>query len=638
MPDAPHHGRFADKLSAPPRTIPHLAPRPVPIRLVATVALTTLVVVAACGVIIHWTGRRAVYEQQVRDLHHIAVLVRESTPRDGSPLAEPDRAKLRDLARVLGVRVTLIDGAGRVLLDSDASAKLMDNHNGRPEVVRARAVGGGDVARRSDTLDRWSVYVARLLDPARRDGTVVRVGQWRHPAPLMGTSLLAVAAAAAVSGIGAGLVLWLLLRDQWVVPVRALRESTRKMAAGDWAGRATPAGAEDVRHLAAELNELAAVAREQASELRHQRADVRSLADTIPDAVLVSDPDDRITLLNAPAAALLDVRPEKVIGQKLANVVGDEALLELIDGVRRTREGNGAAAPGTADESREVRVVRDGRHLTLQAHAERTAGGGALVVLRDVSTLSGTVQMKADFVANASHELRTPIAAIKIAFETLRECYDDDPAQADRCLRIIDGHMTRLEEMLRDLLDLSRVESAEMKPYVRELSSGDLFASLRATMFPLARQKGVELHFDDEVGGAESVQFLGDERLLNLVLKNLVENSIKFTPPKGVVTVSVLQRSGEEVAVTVSDTGAGIPPEHLDRVFERFYQVDPARSGSAGRGTGLGLAIVKHAVHAMGGTVQLRSTLGRGTVVTFTIPQGAFARTDEAQPSPLPSP
>jgi two-component system phosphate regulon sensor histidine kinase PhoR len=309
-------------------------------------------------------------------------------------------------------------------------------------------------------------------------------------------------------------------------------------------------------------------------------------------------------------------------------VVGDEALLDLIESVRQ-------GAPRREDAPRQVRLVRDGQHLTLQAHAERTAAGGALLVLRDVSTLSETVQMKADFVANASHELRTPIAAIKIAYETLREVYGEDPDQTERCLKIIDGHMTRLEEMLRDLLDLSRVESAELKPFVRELTSTDLFASLKAALGPLARQKLVELAFDDDDDDDDDgpVTFFGDERLLNLVTKNLVENSIKFTPPGGSVTVTVTTKEDPRAAaITVSDTGVGIPPEHLDRVFERFYQVDPARSGSAGRGTGLGLAIVKHAVHAMGGTVQLRSAVGRGTVVTFTIPQRQPSPVAETQP------
>ena len=603
-----------------------MSPRPFPLRLVLVVGLTMLVVAGACGGVIHWTGRHAVYLQQVQNLDQIAALIRRElgSGADATP-PQARRDELRRIAEALGVRVTLIAGDGAILFDSDASAGLMDNHNGRPEVVQARATRGrGQVARRSETIEQWSVYVARLLDPDQPAGVVVRVSQWRHPAPLRGASLLAVMGAAGVSGLGAGLVLWLLLRNQWVVPVRTLGQAVRQMAAGDWGRRAASDGSDEVRALAAALNEMAQAGQRQSAELHHQRADVRSLADTIPDAVLVTDADARVTLLNRPAAELLGVTARQAMGQGLVNVVGDEALIELVESVRRVPA---AAAPGAREQDvpREVRLYRDGRHLTFHAHAEPTAGGGVLLVLRDVSTLSETVQMKADFVANASHELRTPISAIKVAFETLREVYAEDPEQAERCLRIIDGHMTRLEEMLRDLLDLSRVESAAMKPYVRELSSADVLSVVGSTMHPLARQKGVELCFED----AGPVRFAGDERLLNLVLKNLVENSVKFTPAGGRVTVGVARRDGA-VEIVVTDTGVGIPPEHLDRVFERFYQVDPARSGSAGRGTGLGLAIVKHAVHAMGGTVEIRSAVGRGTAVSFTVPQHGGGDAPEA--------
>src|SRR4051794_19504286 len=154
--------------------------RPVPLRLVLTVAFTTLVVVAVCGAAIHWAGRRAVYVQQVNDLDHVAQLVRSLTPQaPAAAMADADRARIKDLANVLGVRVTLIGGAGDVLFDSDATANLMDNHNGRPEVIAARRAGEGDIARRSHTLDEWSVYVARLLDPADPNGAVIRVAQWR---------------------------------------------------------------------------------------------------------------------------------------------------------------------------------------------------------------------------------------------------------------------------------------------------------------------------------------------------------------------------------------------------------------------------------------------------------------------------
>ena len=276
-------------------------------------------------------------------------------------------------------------------------------------------------------------------------------------------------------------------------------------------------------------------------------------------------------------------------------------------------------------------------------------------MLRDVSALTAAVQMKTDFVANASHELRTPIAAIKIAFETLREVYDDDAQQSERCMQIIEGHLGRLEEMLRDLLDLSKVERENLDLNVRPLKTADVFTHLRSSLGPMARQKGVELYLGEGgPGGPQAEGILADEVLLNLVLKNLVENSIKFTPPGGSVRVtftlfpggrggSVGEAGGTgdgqspAVLLTISDTGIGIPPEHLDRVFERFYQVDPARSGSAGRGTGLGLAIVKHAVAALGGTLQIQSTVGAGTNVSCTLPQSKTGKPGSLAPGDGPN-
>ncbi|HEX8914464.1 MAG TPA: ATP-binding protein, partial [Humisphaera sp.] len=301
------------------------------------------------------------------------------------------------------------------------------------------------------------------------------------------------------------------------------------------------------------------------------------------------------------------------------------------------------ADPGPPPLTREIRLNRDGQWLTFQAVAKRTAGGGVLLVLRDVTALASAVQMKTDFVANASHELRTPIAAIKIAFETLREVYGDDAHQSDRCMQVIEGHLKRLEEMLRDLLDLSRVENPNLKPHVRTLKTADVLAHVRSSLGPMARQKLVELRLGEGLApdagpSAESpAEFLGDERLLNLILKNLIENSVKFTPAGGTVSVTFTRAAGDAgggdggvpppVTLTVADTGIGIPPEHMDRVFERFYQVDAARSGSAGRGTGLGLAIVKHAINALGGQVELESEVGHGTTVRCVLPQ--------AQPEPV---
>jgi two-component system phosphate regulon sensor histidine kinase PhoR len=392
-------------------------------------------------------------------------------------------------------------------------------------------------------------------------------------------------------------------------------------------------GADDVQFLADKMNLLASHAQNQLDEIGKQRRDLRGLVDTLPDPILVTDGNGRVLLINQPAAELLELTPSQVIGKKTVSVVSDEVLLQLIDAAspKKSEDVDGSAAVSTtARVQREVRLMRGAQRLTYGAVATPTAVGGVLLLLRDVSAMANTVQMKTDFVANASHELRTPIAAIKIALETLRDVFGDDRNQSERCISIIDGHVKRLEEMLGDLLDLSRLESPDAEPKMADVKPWDLFAVVRSTMGPSARQKGVELRFDDATDTPAS--FHSDERLLHLVLKNLVENSVKFTPTGGSITVSVRPENGNghaAVRLSVIDTGIGIPPEHRDRVFERFYQVDPARSGTAGRGTGLGLAIVKHAVAALGGTVKLESAVGKGTTVACVLPQEAVAAAGE---------
>jgi two-component system phosphate regulon sensor histidine kinase PhoR len=602
-----------------------MTPRPFLIRLILPFALAMALIVAVCGTVIYWGGERTARLQQIEDLDRLAAFVHHTLPAGGEVTAE-DRSRLSDSARVLGTRITLIDGAGKVLLDTEVPSETMENHNDRPEVVEARRAVTGRGVRFSNTLGERAVYVARLVDPGRPDGLVLRLSYPQHVWARIGTSAWAVVAGAVLSALLVTTLLWLLLQRQWITPVRRLAAAAEKMAAGEWGQRVTPEGADDVQFFSAKLNLVASQAERSLADLRCQRADLRALVDTLPDPILVIDEHRRVTLMNRPAAALLEIEPERALGQMVVSVVSDEDVLSLLEAALEGQV-DGKDAPSV---QREMRLTRRGQRLTYHAVAIRTTGGGAVVVMRDVSALAGTLQMKTDFVANASHELRTPIAAIKIAFETLREVYADDPEQAERCVRILDGHMKRLEDMLRDLMDLSRVETAELKPQVTEVKAADVFAVVRASLGALARDKGVELRFrqDDEV------TLLTDERLLNLVLKNLVENSVKFTPGGSAVTVELSRREpggGEaaaghaaaaEAVLTVSDTGIGIPPEHLDRVFERFYQVDAARSGSAGRGTGLGLAIVKHAVAALGGTVHIESEVGEGTTVTCVFPQG----------------
>ncbi len=416
-------------------------------------------------------------------------------------------------------------------------------------------------------------------------------------------SMLALAGGAL---IGALAVLVLVMHRRWVAPVRVLASTAEKMSQGGWEARAEVDGSPDVKLLGARLNRLAGQAQSQLRTTQLQTSNLRLLIDALPDPILLADAAERVQMVNAPAGRLLQLPPQRVMGERFISAVNDAGLIDLYDSVRRTGE----------PVDREMKFIRDGKRLIFQASAKRTDADGVLIVLRDISTLADTIQMKTDFVANASHELRTPISAIKVAFETLRETNEDDPPLAARCITIIDGHLGRLEEMLRDLLDLARVENADLKPHLASVRVTDWLTVSRSTWKPIADEKGVCLDYPTV---DPALEFNSDRRLLDLLLKNLVENAIKFTPAGGTVCI-VVSVEPKAAKLTVSDTGIGIRAEHLDRVFERFYQVDSARTGTSGRGTGLGLAIVKHAVHALQGQIHLTSTPGRGTTVTCEFP------------------
>jgi two-component system phosphate regulon sensor histidine kinase PhoR len=239
--------------------------------------------------------------------------------------------------------------------------------------------------------------------------------------------------------------------------------------------------------------------------------------------------------------------------------------------------------------------------------------GGVLAVFLDVTELRRLESVRRDFVANASHELRTPVAAVRAAAETLRSALNDRKA-ALRFTEIIERNSERLERLIADLLELSRIESSRFQFVLEPVDLADVVQYVTSLHRHRAEKKRITL--DAELP-ADALAVRADRRALELVFGNLVDNAIKYCPDNARVTVCAL-RDGDRVRVSVADTGPGIEPRHLPRLFERFYRVDPGRSRELG-GTGLGLAIVKHLVEAMGGSVGVASTVGAGTTFTFTL-------------------
>lgn len=593
------------------------------LRLIIPFAIMIVLVVTLSGWLIYHSGQEQARKRQTDLLIADAELTAQQMRDNGSRLTPELIERVDAEAKFRNLRLSIIDRDGTVVLDTHVKLKDLDNHNNRPEVIQARTTGGGQSVRDSMSVKTNYVYVARLVDQA--SGFVVRASRPEQvPIEVSTTIIVQLAGATAISVL---IMSWLAytLHSRWVAPVRRLAIAAERMAAGEWETRVQPAGVVELREFSTRMNFLAEQAQKHVDDLTHQRTDLESLVDSLPDPILLTDPQQRVILLNQPAARFLSVTTKQATGAKLISVLGDPSLVDVYEYVTSDQ-----VKPGTP-VVREFRVLRNTQKQTYQAVATRTPSGGVLLVLRDITRIVSTVQMKTDFVANASHELRTPIAAIKLAFETLSDVYTDDPQQTARCINIIAGHLQRLEDMLQDLLDLSRVENAEIKPEIQSLKAAEVIAVVEQTQGPIAQQKQISL----EVQSDEGLIIQSDPRLLQLVLKNLVENGIKYTPSGGRVTVRM---SGREngFELVVSDTGIGIPPQHLERVFERFYQVDSARASSAGRGTGLGLAIVKHALHALGGQVKLDSTVGRGTVVTCLLPSQFSSMPTALEPAAAP--
>lgn len=529
-------------------------------------------------------------EQQIADeLEREARLVAAATPPDSSHW--PEFAALAG-AR-LGRRVTIIDSAGHVRGDTefgrDAIPRL-ENHRNRPEVRAAfdSARGVGMNERLSASTNERQLYVAVRDGPPGM--AITRVST---TLAVVDVQVHAVQRAVAVAGllmlVAAGFVTWLLARAL-ARPLLRIADAARDIAAG------RPAEFPDVQvpELAHHVDSLRAMHHElerRFDDLRREREETRTLLEALSDGVLAADGRGVVIETNAAARHLLGYGETERL-PPLGELFHDRAHRALMREV----------LTGAVVEGREL----DLGDRTVVCSARPLAEGGTLLVLSDVTNLRRLETIRRDFVANVSHELKTPLTAIAGYAETLAaESLD---AQATGFAQTIVENARRMQRLVDDLLDLSRIESGAWEPEPRRV---EVDAAAREAWRPFAeRAASREIGFESTTNSAS---INSDPEALRQIFTNLFDNALRHTPQGGKIRVAA-QRAGNHMVVRVSDTGSGIGADHLPRIFERFYRVDPGRSRQEG-GTGLGLAIVKHLVEAHGGRVEAESELGRGTTI-----------------------
>jgi two-component system, OmpR family, phosphate regulon sensor histidine kinase PhoR len=345
-------------------------------------------------------------------------------------------------------------------------------------------------------------------------------------------------------------------------------------------------------------------------DLKRERDLLGSILETMQDGVLLLDAEDRVVLVNPTLRAAL-LLPADVVGMPLTRALSRSELGKLVELVSQTR---------TRREPLAEELVVSGlkpRRLAVRANPMRAPVGGLLLVFFDVTEIRRLETVRRDFVANVSHELRTPIASICSATETLLGGALGDPPAATRFVQMIDRNSERLRHLVEDLLDLSRIESQDYK-LEREAIEVGAMVERSLSLLQQKAQRG-RVRTDNEI--PSNLPFVrADQRALEQVLTNLIDNGIKYCPPGSRVVVKARADGDSLLRLTVEDSGPGIPERDLPRIFERFYRVDPGRSRDMG-GTGLGLSIVKHLVEAMGGEVGVESRVGVGSSFWFTLPR-----------------
>ncbi|HAU37099.1 MAG TPA: hypothetical protein DCX07_05215 [Phycisphaerales bacterium] len=510
------------------------------------------------------------------------------------------------------MRLTVIAADGAVLGDSEADPRLMANHRtpDRPEVLAALAGKNGIDERRSETLGVKYRYVAM---PLIQDGQVVATIRLAVPIKTIaeGETIRRNAILWSVlAGMGAAVLLGLLTSWIWYAPLRRITRSAKQIASGDLTSKTGIDRASGLGELAGALNEMRDNLGKYLGQIAAQHQDFQTVLANLREGVVATDADGQVVLMNRAAGELLSIDHRQAVGKPLQSVV---PILDILEFHERA-----AAAEDPLRHQFEIDTSADRRILEL--HGAKVPAGSSniacLLVLRDVTATADAAAMKAQFVANASHELRTPLATIRAAVDSLASTEPGDREELAKLTGMLDRHVARLEEMTRDLLDLHTVESVKFPLRQEEIALGELAEWMGAQFASLAREKQVALTTS---ASRPQHRIRSDRKLLELILRNLVDNAIKFTPAGGRVECA-LDVTDRGVTIRVRDTGCGISPQDRPRVFERFYQGDAARSGDSKiRGTGLGLAIVKHAAERLGARVELQSQVGKGTTVTLSV-------------------
>jgi len=577
----------------------------------------TLIALVAATAYFSYTFRSFHLDQTREELRTLAGV---AVPQISETLAAGDTQALDASCKRFGqasdgqVRFTVITPIGKVLGDSDENPAVMEDHSDREEIIEALRSGFGQSVRLSPTLAKNMMYVAI---PIRRDADAEPVAVVRTSIALTAIDetlnhiyISVVWAGAAIALCAA--FLSLLISRSISQPIVRMRRIARLFAEGQLNIRVPAAGAAELDELAHALNEMATQLQDRILTITRQRNELEAILGSLAEGVFAVDARGRIVSVNNAAAGLLNIDRQHAQGRTVEEVIRNVGLQQFV------RDTLHSDRPAETDVS-----FPDEGGRFFHVHGARLADprgrrSGAVIVLSDMTRIHRLENLRRDFVANVSHELKTPVTSIQGFVEALHEGGLGDPEQTQRYLDIIAKHAQRLNAIIDDLLSLSRLEEVGQRRAIL-FEKTDIKPVLE-TAAQLSRIKAEQKQATINLACDADIETRINAPLLEQALVNLVDNAVKYSDQGAAVDITV-QRHEKEITIAVRDQGCGIAREHLDRIFERFYVADKSRSRKLG-GTGLGLAIVKHIAQVHGGHVTVESDPGRGSTFTIHLPLG----------------
>jgi two-component system phosphate regulon sensor histidine kinase PhoR len=546
------------------------------------------------------------------DLRERNILLSKQIRNHLDPLEEREVDRIcKNLGYSVTTRFTVILPSGIVVGDSAEDPSRMDNHLDRPEVIAALSDGLGVSARYSRTMGTELLYVAA---PLREDGRTLAVVRTSIPVDKLDDAVRTIQMKIVLSGLiiaGIGVMLSFFLSHRIRRPIEQIKQGAQCFAKGDFQCRLPVSYLEEIGGLSEALNQMAAELRARINTITSQRNELKAVLSSMVEGVIAADMEEHILSMNQAAGEIFECDPLEAQGRSIQEMIRNPDFQKLVSEALGTEEPVQKDLVFYAKE--EERVLSSYATPLRDAESKRK---GILVVLNDVTRLRKLENVRRDFVANVSHEIKTPITAIKGFVETLRDGAAKSPKDAARFLQIVEKHVERLEAIVEDLLSLSRIEGEEERSEI-SLEYGSvkeiLLAAAQAVQSK-AESKKILLR----ISCGEDIKVKINSPLIEQALVNLLDNAIKYSEPGNEVHIDVEDKE-KEILIHVHDQGCGIERIHLDRLFERFYRVDKARSRKLG-GTGLGLAIVKHIMQAHGGSVSVKSRPGLGSTFTLHLP------------------